>query len=152
MPIPSFLHFTPVPCRARYDGWLPGLQVRFIVALAQGARPGEAAERLGMSRQSAYKLRRRAGAESFAAAWDSALRVARRIQEAPPSVPPPRFRFAGAADAVAVSGSRQERRMTPRPAGSTRDAFERVLAALEAQSAPQGGEVDKGGKGDTNRM
>jgi hypothetical protein len=34
---------------------------------------------LGFSRQSAYALRRRPGAESFAAAWDSAVALGRRM-------------------------------------------------------------------------
>jgi hypothetical protein len=80
MTLPDFLRFDPVPLKARHDGWTPELQLRFIVALARGARPGEAAAIVGMSRQGAYELRRRPGGESFAAAWDAALRFARQVR------------------------------------------------------------------------
>lgn len=80
------LTFVPVPLRQRCDGWSPELQLRFIEALAAGVRPGEAARRLGKNRQNAYALRRRSGAESFAAAWDAAVAWGRRTRiEAAPS-------------------------------------------------------------------
>jgi hypothetical protein len=69
MPLPDFLRFTPVPVRAQHNGWSPDLQFRFILALARGAGPQEAARGVGKTRQSAYLLRNRPGAESFAAAW-----------------------------------------------------------------------------------
>jgi hypothetical protein len=77
MAIPEFLRFTPVPLRAQYNGWSPALQLRFILALARGAGPDEGARSLGRTRQSAYRLRKRPGAESFAAAWDGAQAFAR---------------------------------------------------------------------------
>jgi hypothetical protein len=77
MEIPEFLRFTPVPLRAQRNGWTPELQLRFILALARGAGIGEAARQLGKSRQSAYQLREKPGAESFAAAWDGAAAFAR---------------------------------------------------------------------------
>ncbi|HEY0130503.1 MAG TPA: hypothetical protein VGB57_03790 [Allosphingosinicella sp.] len=81
--VPGFLRFAPVPVRARRDGWTAERQLRFILALARGARAGEAARRLGRSRQSAYALRRRAGAEAFAAAWDGAVDFAAEARGAP---------------------------------------------------------------------
>ena len=63
--------FVPVPVRARRDGWTAERQVAFIAALARTGCIGKAARAAGMSRESAYRLRRRKGAESFAAAWDS---------------------------------------------------------------------------------
>ena len=63
--------FTPVPLRSRRDGWTVERQRAFIGWLHKGLRPGRAAERVGMSRKSAYALRSRPGAESFAAAWDA---------------------------------------------------------------------------------
>jgi len=89
MSSPRFLVFTPVPLRARHDGWDAALQLRFIELLADGARPGEAARALGKNRQNAYALRRRQGAESFAAAWDAAAACGRR-QRAATSRPLPR--------------------------------------------------------------
>ncbi|TMJ12220.1 MAG: helix-turn-helix domain-containing protein [Alphaproteobacteria bacterium] len=79
----DLLHFTPVPLRGRRDGWTVRRQYFFILALARGMKPGEAAKILGMSRQSAYNLRDRPGAEGFARAWDLALdRAAERKAEA----------------------------------------------------------------------
>lgn len=70
LPVPDF---TPVPCRARRDGWTADRQRAFIAALACTGCVGKAAREAGMSRESAYRLRRRRGAEGFAAAWDSIL-------------------------------------------------------------------------------
>lgn len=69
--------FAPVPLRTRADGWTPARQARFIGWLAQTGCVREAARRAGCSRESAYRLRRRAGAESFAHAWDAALALRR---------------------------------------------------------------------------
>lgn len=79
----DFLRFTPVPVRARHDGWAPDLQSRFILALARGSGVAEAARRLGRSARSVYALRKRPGAEGFAAAWDTALDFAREVRGAP---------------------------------------------------------------------
>jgi len=88
---PSFLRFRPVPLRARHDGWTPELQFRFIVDLARGHGPSEAARRLGKSRQTAYDLRKKPGAESFAAAWDAALAFAREARFAASALPTGQF-------------------------------------------------------------
>lgn len=82
MQMPEFLRFTPVPLRAQHNGWAPKLQLRFILAVARGAGPEEAARSLGKTKQSVYLLRRKPGAESFAAAWDAALAFARSIAAA----------------------------------------------------------------------
>ena len=63
--------FLPVPLRARADGWTPERQAQFIGLLAETGSVAEAARRVGMSRMAAYRLRRRAGAESLAHAWDA---------------------------------------------------------------------------------
>lgn len=66
--------FIPVPTRSsRHDGWSADRQRRFIAALAAMGSVAHAARAVGMGVTSAYNLRRRAGAESFAAAWDAAL-------------------------------------------------------------------------------
>lgn len=67
------LAFTPVPVRPRGDGWTPGRQLAFILRLALLGGVAAAAKAVGMSRESAYRLRDRPGAASFAAAWDKAL-------------------------------------------------------------------------------
>ena len=66
--------FLPVPLlRSRADGWTPLRQARFIGYLAETGSVAEAARRVGMSRMSAYRLRRRPQAESLVHAWDAVL-------------------------------------------------------------------------------
>ena len=65
--------FDPVPVRPRRDGWTPERQRRFIAALAECRCVHRAVKAVGLSRESAYCLRRKSGAESFAAAWDAIL-------------------------------------------------------------------------------
>jgi len=66
--------FTPVALdRVRHDGWTPERQRLFLVALAAMGTVDSAAQAVGMSRISAYNLKRRVGAESFADEWDRAL-------------------------------------------------------------------------------
>lgn len=73
-PDPQPLPFTPVPGRARHDGWTPERQRRFVEALAATGTVTAAARAAGMSARSAYTLRRRAGKDSdLARAWDRAL-------------------------------------------------------------------------------
>ena len=73
--------FTPVPLeRVRCDGWHAVQQERFIRALSTMGSIGPAARAVSMSRASAYRLRERPGAESFARAWDKALAEGRGRQ------------------------------------------------------------------------
>jgi len=65
--------FYPVPLRGRRDGWTVQRQTDFLGYLAETGSVMGACEAVGMSRNSAYRLRRRRDAESFAAAWDAAL-------------------------------------------------------------------------------
>jgi hypothetical protein len=65
--------FYPVPTRTRRDGWTAQRQADFLGMLAETGSVTGACEAVGMSRKSAYALRARPGAESFAAAWDAAL-------------------------------------------------------------------------------
>ena len=65
--------FSPVPLRARADGWTPKRQAAFLAELAITRSVREAARRVGMARETAYRLRAKPGAESFAAAWDFVL-------------------------------------------------------------------------------
>lgn len=66
------LAFTPVPLRARRDGWSPECQRAFILRLALCGSASAAARAVGKTRRSAYRLREHEGAESFALAWDKA--------------------------------------------------------------------------------
>ncbi|MFM6932333.1 MAG: hypothetical protein ACKOUT_08835 [Novosphingobium sp.] len=72
--------FVPVPRRARADGWTPWRQAAFLGLLAETGSVRTAAERIGMARETAYRLRQCAGAESFAAAWDA---IAARLRGEP---------------------------------------------------------------------
>jgi hypothetical protein len=65
--------FYPVPTRTRRDGWTIARQADFLGKLAETGSVIGACEAVGISRKSAYQLRARPGAESFAAAWDAAL-------------------------------------------------------------------------------
>lgn len=66
----------------RHDGWTLARRQCFLAALGEGANISLAAPASGMSRQSAYVLRRRDAA--FARAWDNALAelAARQQREA----------------------------------------------------------------------
>ena len=68
--------FTPVPVRYRYDGWVPDKQLAFVERLAECGCVEEAARAVGMSRTTAYALRRRSDAQAFRLAWDAALDAA----------------------------------------------------------------------------
>jgi hypothetical protein len=68
----SLVPFAPVALRARQDGWTPEKQVKFIETLAETGIVSHAAERAGMSVESAYRMRRRSTATSFASAWKAA--------------------------------------------------------------------------------
>jgi hypothetical protein len=65
--------FYPVPTRNRRDGWTVQRQADFLGMLAETGSVMGACEAIAMSRKSAYALRARPEAESFAAAWDAAL-------------------------------------------------------------------------------
>ena len=65
--------FTPVPLKARHDGWTPARQRHFIHVLAVTKSITRACKAVGMSAVTAYALRKRPGAAGFAAAWDAAL-------------------------------------------------------------------------------
>ncbi|MGI4876811.1 MAG: hypothetical protein ACRYG4_04940 [Janthinobacterium lividum] len=55
--------------RARNDGWTAVRQAVFLAALGDGAAVATAADAAGMSRESAYRLRRNPRAADFAARW-----------------------------------------------------------------------------------
>jgi len=59
---------------ARHDGWTPARQARFLRRLGATHCVSEAARSVGMSRQSAYKLRNRLRGEPFGVAWECAFR------------------------------------------------------------------------------
>jgi hypothetical protein len=71
--LPRVPAFYPVPLRVTRTGWTMQRQADFLGHLAETGSVSAACARVGMSRNSAYKLRKKPSAESFAAAWDAAL-------------------------------------------------------------------------------
>ena len=75
VPAPQVPEFDPAPTRKRHAGWTAERQRKFIEHLALTGCVGEACAIVGVASSSAYRLRDRAGAESFARAWDAALQL-----------------------------------------------------------------------------
>lgn len=75
VPAPTLPDFELAPTRKRHAGWTAERQRRFIEHLALTGNVGEACAIVGVSSSSAYRLRNKAGAESFARGWDAALRL-----------------------------------------------------------------------------
>jgi hypothetical protein len=117
------LHFDPVQLRARRDGWTPESQRAFIEALAECGVVREAAARVGMTGQSATRLRRRDGAESFGRAWDRALRLGGE-------------RLRSAAYERAIEGVVKKRYWRGRVVGEERVYDNRLLISLLAKFEP----------------
>ena len=72
---PDPLAFTPVAVSGRHNGWTPHRQHDFIRALAAMGNVSRAARAVGKTKQSAYTLRDRPDADSFADAWNTALQM-----------------------------------------------------------------------------
>lgn len=70
--------FIPVPVRARRDGWTPERQYAYVAALAEFGHCGRAARAVGMTGQTACRLRRRPGAAAFNRLCEAALDFAKR--------------------------------------------------------------------------
>jgi hypothetical protein len=70
--VPSF---TPIQLAHRSDGWTPDRQRAFIEELADCGVIAEAAARVGMTEQTARRLRRRPDAAAFNKAWDAAIQL-----------------------------------------------------------------------------
>jgi hypothetical protein len=69
---PAEYRWVPVRRQPRHDGWTEEKQRRFIEVLADTGLVGLAAKEVGMTRTSAYRLRRAPYAAAFARAWDVA--------------------------------------------------------------------------------
>jgi hypothetical protein len=76
VPSPTIPDFTPAPTRKRHAGWTAERQRKFIERLALTGSMGQACAAAGVASSSAYRLRNKAGADGFAAAWDAALKLA----------------------------------------------------------------------------
>ena len=59
--------------KPRFDGWTPARQLVFLEVLARTRSVSAAARSVGVSREGAYRLRRRPEAALFRAAWDRAI-------------------------------------------------------------------------------
>jgi hypothetical protein len=134
--------FTPVSTKARHDGWTPARQRHFIEQLAATKSVTRASKAVGMSSVTAYALRKKAGAESFAAAWDSAVtfvpdpdrrrspRAAQRLE---------RFaRKADKANEVNETHGPPNPSAPPVPASSASKALEALLLMLRRQEQELG--------------
>src|SRR6476619_1593440 len=73
---PTIPEFDLAPTRKRRAGWTAERQRKFIEHLSLTGNVGEACAVVGVASSSAYRLCNQAGAESFAQAGDSALRLA----------------------------------------------------------------------------
>jgi hypothetical protein len=69
---PADYRWVPVRRQPRYDGWTEEKMRRFIETLADTGQVSLAAKAVGLSRESAYKLRRAPHGAAFARAWDAA--------------------------------------------------------------------------------
>ncbi len=67
---------APAPPPERQDGWTPERQARFLQALAATHNVSAAAREVGMTRQTAYRLRARLRGQPFDLAWDAAFQTA----------------------------------------------------------------------------
>lgn len=59
--------------RHQHNGWTPVRQQQFLAHLASHGSVAAAVRHVGMSKQSAYWLRRQPHSQDFAKAWDAAL-------------------------------------------------------------------------------
>src|SRR3546814_12131281 len=75
-PYTTLFRSVPVLKKRRKDGWSPDKQRAFIEALADSGSVATAAQSVGMSESSAYRLRRAPGAEAFDRAWGAAIDAA----------------------------------------------------------------------------
>jgi len=133
-PRPRLPAFHPVPVRARADGWTPVRQAEFIGMLAETGSVAAAAAFVGMARETAYRLRRKPGAQEFAQAWDMALVVAgaRRPDEAP-RTPRPRKVTHAPTWRMLMDGQWQPVMRGGKYAGSVRKADNSALLGYLAQ-------------------
>jgi hypothetical protein len=78
---PADYRWVPVRRTPRFDGWTEEKQRRFIEVLADTGLVGVAAKAVGMSRETAYRLRRSPHGAAFARAWDAARQHAAGLIE-----------------------------------------------------------------------
>jgi hypothetical protein len=129
--------FVPVPLRTRGDGWTAVKQGEFVGCLAQTGSVAQAAAWVGCSRASAYALRRREGAEGFAAAW--AVAASGGLLDFGPRKLTPgevaRAAHGGVVRVIMRRGRYVGTRVTPQVSALLRQLaqFDRACAALDAE-------------------
>ena len=69
--------------RIRRDGWTAERQLTFLCELTRTRSVTRAARSVGMSRESAYRLRSRRESALFAAAWDRTMEGHKLVNFAP---------------------------------------------------------------------
>ena len=135
--VPAFL---PVPMRPRADGWTPLRQARFLVALAATRSVLAAARKVGMARESAYRLRKAPGGASFAAAWDHVLG---RPKEGRKCTVDELYRRAGDELLRAVVWQGELRALLPKPDNSALFTLCRQFDRTERWHAERGAKVTR---------
>ena len=132
--MPRVPPFYPVPTRTRRDGWTVQRQADFLGMLAETGSVAAAAAFVGMARETAYRLRRKPGAEEFAQAWDVALVIAgvRQPGEAP-RTPRPRKVTRAPTWRMLMDGQWQPLMRGGKYAGSVRKADNSALLGYLAQ-------------------
>jgi hypothetical protein len=80
--LPPELDFEPVPLRARRDGWTPDRQRLYVAALACLGHGGQAAALVGLSEQTAARLRARPEGASFGRACERAWQIGKGCRRA----------------------------------------------------------------------
>ena len=108
-----------VALRERHDGWTPAKQRLFLENLAETGVVKEAAQRVGMSEQGAYKLRLRKDAHPFAQGWKAALHIGRQ-------------RLIGTAYERAINGTAKPVFYKGEQIGETRTFSDKLLMMLIA--------------------
>jgi putative acetyltransferase len=114
-----------VALRERHDGWTPAKQRLFLEHLAETGVVKEAAQRVGMSEQGAYKLRLRKDAQPFSQGWKAALHIGRQ-------------RLIGTAYDRAINGTAKPVFYKGEQIGETRTFSDKLLMMLIANPAAAG--------------
>ena len=120
------LAFEPAELRYRADGWTQARQREYVEALADLGVAKWAAKRVGMTEQSASRLRRRADARSFDAACEAAQRIGSR-------------NCLSAVHAIALEGRVKKHFYKGELVGEERIHDTRLLIALLPRLAPSAG-------------
>jgi len=148
-----FIH--PQPKRSSIT---PPLQRQFVAALAATGIVNQAARSIGKSMEALYMLRKRPGAEGFAAAWDEALTwgldrledcaLERALSGGPMDDP-----LGGRGDALLCLLLQQRRahRVDERDIRPGHPVYERIRAEVIAQHAREAGQEHAESPGVTDR-